>query len=147
MRASYGNQRTNFGICLMTPQGEKAFFIYFAGFFGVLLTTVTINLALYSSTSISVKDANSEGYVLMKKYGCFTCHKLHGAGSLVGPVLDDIGTKREANWMARWIKDPYSIKRNSRMPPFFYLPDEHIRKIAEYLSQQRGDSNNQNTLP
>jgi mono/diheme cytochrome c family protein len=83
----------------------------------------------------------------MKKNGCFSCHKLNGTGSVVGPALDDIGTKREAEWMARWIKNPYAIKRNSRMPPFFYLPDEHIRVIAEYLSQQRGEANNRNSRP
>ncbi len=83
----------------------------------------------------------------MKKYGCLSCHKLHGVGSTVGPALDSIGTKREAEWMARWIKNPFAIKRNSRMPAFVYLPDDQIRIIAEYLSQQRGAANNQNIRP
>lgn len=113
----------------------------------MMLTAVTINLAIYNSANVSAAGNGSEGHALMKKYGCFSCHKLHGAGTLVGPVLDDVGNRREAEWMSRWIRNPYAIKSNSRMPPFFYLPDEHIRIIAEYLSQQRSDSNNQNTLP
>ncbi len=124
----------------MTAQSQKAFFLFFAGFFGVLLTTVTINLAFYNPASLSAKNDGSAGYALMKKYGCLSCHKLHGVGSTVGPGLDGAGAKREAEWLARWIKNSSSIKSNSRMPPFFYLPDEHIRLIAEYLSQQRGDS-------
>lgn len=113
----------------------------------MLLTTVTINLAVHNSASVSAKGDESEGYALMKKYGCFSCHKLHGAGAMVGPVLDDVGSRHEAEWMARWIKNPYAIKSNSRMPPFFYLPDEHIRAIAEYLSHQRGDSVGPGTRP
>jgi cytochrome c551/c552 len=124
----------------MTSQSKKVFFLFCSGFFGALLTTVTINLAFYNPASVSAKGNDSEGYALMKKYGCLSCHKLHGVGSTVGPVLDDIGTKREAEWMARWIKNSSSIKPNSRMPPFFYLPEEHIRVIAEYLSQQRGEA-------
>jgi mono/diheme cytochrome c family protein len=125
---------------MMTTQSKKVFFLFFSGLFGVLATAVTINLAFYNPSAVAAKGNGSEGYAFMKKYGCLSCHKLHGVGSTVGPALDDIGTKREAEWMARWIKNPFSIKHNSRMPPFFYLPDEHIRVIAEYLSQQRGDS-------
>lgn len=128
----------------MTTPSRKVFFIFFAGFCMMLLTAVTINLAIHNSANVSAAGNGSEGHALMKKYGCFSCHKLHGTGSRVGPVLDDIGTKREAEWLARWIKNPYAIKSNSRMPPFFYLPDEHIRIIAEYLSQQRGEANNPN---
>ena len=125
----------------MTTQSKKVFIFLFTGLFGVLLAAVTINSAFYSSASVSLQRNESEGYTLMKKYGCFSCHKLHGVGSTVGPVLDDIGAKREAEWMALWIKNPYSLKRNSRMPPFFYLSDDQIRVIAEYLSQQRGGAN------
>lgn len=121
----------------MTPPSKKVFFLFLAGFFGLLLTTVTINLAFYNATSAAVQDDGSAGHALMKKYGCFSCHKLHGMGSTVGPALDDVGTRREVDWMARWIKNPNAIKSNTRMPPFFYLPDEQIRIIAEYLSQQR----------
>ncbi len=132
---------------MMTAQSKKIFPLFFAGFFGVLLTTVTINLAFYNPTSVAATSNDGDGYVFMKKYGCFSCHKLHGVGSTVGPTLDDIGTKREAEWMARWIKNPFSIKHNSRMPPFFYLPDEQILVIAEYLSQQRGDMAAQRKKP
>lgn len=123
-------------VSTMTTQSKKVFFLFLAGFFGLLLTTVTINLAFYNATRAAVQDDGSEGRALMKKYGCFSCHKLHGAGSTVGPALDDVGTRREADWMARWIKNPSAIKSNTRMPPFFYLPDEQIRIIAEYLSRQ-----------
>lgn len=131
----------------MTTQSQKVFFLFFAGFFGVLLTTVTINLAFYNPANVAAKSNDSEGYVFMKKYGCLSCHKLHGVGSTVGPGLDSIGTKREAEWMARWIKNPFLIKPNSRMPAFVYLPDEHLRAIAAYLSQQRADTSVQGTKP
>jgi mono/diheme cytochrome c family protein len=131
----------------MTTQSQRVFFLLFAGFFGVLLTTVTINLAFYNPSAVAAKSNGSEGYVFMKKYGCLSCHKLHGVGSTVGPALDSIGTKRDAEWMARWIKNPFTIKYNSRMPAFVYLPDDQIRIIAEYLSRQRGEADNQNLKP
>ncbi|MCG3118008.1 MAG: hypothetical protein ALAOOOJD_00141 [bacterium] len=132
---------------MMTTQSQKVFFLFFAGFLGVLLTTVTINLAFYNPVSVAATSSDSEGYAFMKKYGCLSCHKLHGVGSTVGPVLDSIGARREAAWMARWIKNPFALKPNSRMPAFVYLPDEHIRVIAEYLSQQRADTTARRTKP
>ncbi|MDZ7289451.1 MAG: cytochrome c [candidate division KSB1 bacterium] len=131
----------------MTRPSKKVFFLFFSGFFGVLLTTVTINLAFYAPSAGTASNNGSEGYMLMKKFGCLSCHKLYGVGSTVGPALDSIGTKRDAEWMARWIKNSSSIKSNSRMPPFVYLPDGQIRIIAEYLSQQRGDSTTRTTRP
>jgi mono/diheme cytochrome c family protein len=131
----------------MTTQSQRVFFLFFAGFFGVLLTTVTINLAFHNPSAVAAKSNGSEGYAFMKKYGCLSCHKLHGVGSTVGPALDSIGTKRDAEWMARWIKNPFTIKHNSRMPAFVYLPDDQIRIIAEYLSRQRGEADNQNLKP
>ncbi len=99
---------------MMTAQSRKVFFIFFSGLFGVLLTTVTINLAFYNPASVSAKSNGSEGYAFMKKYGCLSCHKLYGVGSTVGPALDSIGTKREAEWMARWIKNQRAFSQAAK---------------------------------
>lgn len=120
----------------MTPQSKNVFMIFFTSFFGLLLIVVTINLSFSKATTVTANN-RAQGFQLMKKYGCFTCHKLNGMGSTVGPNLDDVGNRREVEWMRRWIKNPFSIKSNSRMPSFIYLPDEQIQIIAEYLSQQR----------
>jgi len=121
---------------IMTEQSKNVFLLFFISFFGLLLITVTINMSFSKAPQATVND-QAEGFQLMKKYGCFTCHRLEGAGSTVGPNLDDVGNRREVEWMTRWIKNPFSIKSNSRMPSFVYLPDEQIRVIAEYLSQQK----------
>ncbi len=110
--------------------------IFFTCFLGLVLITVTINLSFSKATMATVND-QAPGFQLMKKYGCLTCHKLGGVGSTVGPKLDNVGNRRDVEWMARWIKNPFLIKSNSRMPSFIYLPDEQIQIIAEYLSQQR----------
>lgn len=120
----------------MTEQSKNVFLLFFISFFGLLLITVTINMSFSKAPQTAVND-QAEGFQLMKKYGCFTCHRLNGVGSTVGPNLDDVGNRREVQWMTRWIKNPFSIKSNSRMPSFIYLPDEQIRVIAEYLSQQK----------
>lgn len=120
----------------MTPQSKNVFFLFFSGFVGLLLATVTINLSFYTGSPAAV-NGHAEGFQLMKKYGCLTCHRLHGVGSTVGPALDDVGSRREAEWIARWVKNPSAIKSNARMPSFVYLPDEQIRIIADYLSQQK----------
>jgi mono/diheme cytochrome c family protein len=121
----------------MTAQSKNVFWLFFTGFFGLLAITVTINLS-FSTPPTAAATNQAQGFQFMTKYGCLTCHKLNGIGSTVGPNLDEVGLRREVDWMKRWIKIPHSIKSNSRMPSFVYLPDEHIKIIAEYLSERRG---------
>ncbi len=50
------------------------------------------------------------------KYGCNGCHSLNDVGGLVGPALDRAGFRLNGTWIYRWIRNPQSIKKHTRMP-------------------------------
>jgi len=70
---------------------------------------------------------------------CVACHSLGGQGGRVGPALDDIGTKRDLNYLAKWLKDPQSIKADTTMPKL-PLSDEDITELAAFLSSLKGSA-------
>lgn len=64
---------------------------------------------------------------------CTACHAMSGSGGVVGPNLDGIGTRRDHGWLVSWLKDPFAIKTDSKMPKL-PLSDEEIQQLASYLS-------------
>jgi nitric oxide reductase subunit C len=65
---------------------------------------------------------------------CVACHTLEGQGGSIGPVLDGVGSRRDADYIKRWLKDPASIKADSRMPKL-PLSDADITELTAFLSQ------------
>jgi nitric oxide reductase subunit C len=65
---------------------------------------------------------------------CSACHSIGGAGGNVGPALDGIGGRFDAEFLHNWIKDPASIKPGSTMPKL-PLADEDLEQIVAYLMQ------------
>ncbi len=67
---------------------------------------------------------------------CVTCHSLEGAGGTVGPALDGVGSRLDAAWFERWLKDPLAVKADSRMPKL-PLDDGQITELVTFLSAQK----------
>lgn len=69
---------------------------------------------------------------------CLTCHTLNGLGNRIegAPILDNIGSVRDNDFLERWLKDPTSIKKNSLMPKF-PLSDSTIKELVDFLSHQK----------
>nr|BFD60163.1 hypothetical protein CKG001_22700 [Bdellovibrio sp. CKG001]BFD63575.1 hypothetical protein BdHM001_22560 [Bdellovibrio sp. HM001] len=65
---------------------------------------------------------------------CVACHTLQGSGGTVGPALDGIGTRRDSEYLTSWLKDPFVLKSDSKMPKL-PLTDEQIQELVAYLSQ------------
>lgn len=68
---------------------------------------------------------------------CTACHSLEGKGGNVGPALDDVGARRNKDYITSWLKDPIAIKADSKMPKL-PLSDGDINALAHYLSQMKG---------
>jgi mono/diheme cytochrome c family protein len=75
---------------------------------------------------------------------CARCHAQAGepggpgVGSSKGPNLSHIGSERSATWLADYIRDPKSKRRDARMPGFAdTLKEEEIRALAEYLAAMK----------
>ena len=45
-----------------------------------------------------------------------TCHQIGGVGGRIGAELTDVGSRRTADWLKRWIKNPSAIAANERGP-------------------------------
>ncbi|MEK6231575.1 MAG: c-type cytochrome [Luteolibacter sp.] len=70
---------------------------------------------------------------------CIACHSVGGVGGIVGPALDQVGTRIEREPMKDWIRDPQKIKPGTPMPQIPMTP-EQLDEIVDYL---QGLSNNQ----
>ena len=65
---------------------------------------------------------------------CIACHALGGQGGAVGPALDGVGGRLDADYIKRWLTDPFAIKPNSLMPKL-PLSDATIVELVAFLSQ------------
>lgn len=68
---------------------------------------------------------------------CIACHSVQGQGGQVGPALDGVGSKFDAEYLAKWIKDPTTVKPDSKMPKL-PLKDNEVIELVNYLSQLKG---------
>lgn len=75
---------------------------------------------------------------------CVACHALGGAGGVVGPALDGLGSRRDATWISTWLKDPLAVKADSKMPKL-PLTADHIQELTAFLSQQKTPQQQQTT--
>ncbi len=71
---------------------------------------------------------------LMVESGCHGCHEFKGYADLpkIGPELNRIGYKTNAEWLFRWIKNPKEYNAHTRMPNF-RLSDEQSEAVTAYL--------------
>lgn len=69
---------------------------------------------------------------------CTACHSLNGQGGQVGPVLDGIGKKFDKDYFVQWLKDPMSVKPDSKMPKL-PLTEKEVEELAVYLSGLKGE--------
>lgn len=72
---------------------------------------------------------------------CAKCHAQAGEpggpsrGGSKGPKLE---TKRPADWLADYIRDPKSKKPDSKMPAFGgTIPDDRITELAAHLAAKK----------
>ncbi len=92
---------------------------------------------------------------LLQTKGCIGCHGFGSAGTTLGPNLTEVGSRRSADWMYEWIKNPAAVPGSNRGPniqPWFkedkrtdfwpmqptYMPtiamtDQERQSIVDYL--------------
>jgi len=83
------------------------------------------------------------GRLLLQQYGCGTCHTIPGvarAQGTVGPPLDDVRRRvylagvlpNTPDTMARWIRQPDTLKPHVAMPDMG-VPQDDARDMVAYL--------------
>ncbi len=88
----------------------------------------------FASTNTNNKASEVHSDMPSKWSLCSACHLVNGSGGNVGPALDGIGTKFDAEYLENWISDPQSVKPGTNMPKL-PLTDAEVKEIVEYLSK------------
>ena len=87
------------------------------------------------------------GRLLLRQYGCGSCHEIPGVATAkgnVGPPLGKIATRiylggvltNTPDNMTRWIREPQKIDPRTAMPDL-QVPERHARDMVAYLYRLR----------
>ena len=75
----------------------------------------------------------AKGETVYAEKKCAVCHAINGKGGKVGGELDEVGAKREAQWLKTFMKDPKAVMPNAKMPPFRGT-DEELEALVAYMT-------------
>lgn len=92
------------------------------------------------------------GRALVVEHHCTRCHDLPGATAELrreGPTLAGIGSRRNRDWMERWILNPRAMRDTATMPAVFHGPDAagKAQAVAAYLASLKAESTANTRLP
>lgn len=71
------------------------------------------------------------GQQLFSSQGCVGCHKINGKGGDVGPDLTQVGTRRDADWLTQWLRNPKPPMSPSS------LGEADLQALVSYLSSMK----------
>jgi mono/diheme cytochrome c family protein len=83
-----------------------------------------------------VEPTATVGAQLVEQYGCRSCHRISGQGSLKAPTLDGRISSRDDSAQAamqQWLRNPKAVRSATAMPNF-HLSDSEIDAILVYLA-------------
>jgi len=63
---------------------------------------------------------------------CIGCHAVEGQGGLVGPALDGVADRYEADYLRKWVSDPQAVKPGTTMPNLG-LKEDDLEAILNFL--------------
>jgi mono/diheme cytochrome c family protein len=95
--------------------------------------------------NIEVQLRHQRGREIVERSGCVSCHAISGvaATSKLGPPLNRV-SKMGPDYLARWLRDPQSVRPGSRMPAHGFLSvtgkAKDVAAIAAYLQSLPIDS-------
>ena len=103
---------------------RKIFSSLAVGVVGVLLVEI-----IGFAQEVDQIEAGKKVYSEMK---CPMCHKMEGVGGKIGPELSGVGTRKDAEWIKGFLKDPKSVIPDTKQPPFKGT-DEQLEALVTYL--------------
>lgn len=91
------------------------------------------NPAARGEASPSSAVVSQTGRPMVFNQMCVACHALNGQGGQIGPALDGVGNRRDANYIKKWLENPAQVKADSKMPKLPLTP-EQIAELTAFLS-------------
>ncbi len=95
--------------------------------------------AIISATSSTAPSSTVAGRLnrpALINQMCIACHSIGGQGGTVGPNLDGVGSRRDRDYITRWLTDPLAVKPDAKMPKL-PLSKEDIIELSAFLSEQK----------
>jgi len=74
---------------------------------------------------------------LLTSQGCKGCHIFEGNGGTLGPAIDKVGTRMNAEQIEQKLLDPKATSPKSYMPNFKHLKDEEIKALVDFLKNRK----------
>jgi ubiquinol-cytochrome c reductase cytochrome b subunit len=87
-----------------------------------------------AETLQSAPAAAVEGALVYQKNRCGSCHQVNGVGQKLGPKLNGLAQRRNAEWISAHTLDPQKLSPGSTMPPYKLASRENDRLTAYLLS-------------
>lgn len=97
------------------------------------LTALALNLTPENGPAAAdAPDQAVRGAVVYNEQQCTFCHVVNGEGQTVGPLLNGVGSRRDAQWLTGHFREPSAFVEGSTMPPY-NLPDDEMSALVAYL--------------
>lgn len=75
----------------------------------------------------------ARGRRVYEEQGCSMCHVIGGKGSTAGPDLTEVGRRRDAAWMRKYIVNPESLNPDAEMIEYDDLSPDELEALVAYL--------------
>jgi mono/diheme cytochrome c family protein len=85
-----------------------------------------------ASDVASVPDSVVHGAQIYEAQGCGNCHMVNGVGAKLGPPLNGLAQRRDAQWVAKHFVNPSAMSPASIMPPT-QLPPSDMQALVDYV--------------
>ena len=106
---------------------------------GLIVLTVLGAQSPLTNPEVKKDPLIVQGKQLFQSFHCEYCHMLNGHGGTVGPVLDNVGMRRNRDWLAAHFRDPKKVTPGTKMPNF-KLMDGEVEALVAYMSSLGGAS-------
>lgn len=73
------------------------------------------------------------GELVLQAQGCLACHNLDLQGGVVAPSLDNVGMRRQEEWLREKIRDPHEKLPGTYMPAYADLGAEELSGLVAFL--------------
>ena len=85
-----------------------------------------------ASGAASVPDNIAHGAQIYEAQGCGNCHVVNGVGAKLGPPLNGLAQRRDAQWVTKHFVNPAAMSPGSIMPPT-QLPPADMQGLVDYV--------------
>lgn len=97
-------------------------------------------LAMRTPPTVASAASVDDGRPLVFNQMCVPCHSVGGRGGAVGPALDGVADRLDAEFFPRWLHEPNAVRPGTRMPRL-PLTEDQISDLSTWLQtlHVRGD--------